>query len=391
MEEFSRYIRAQEQNLFHLLEKLVLQPSYSRNKQDVDKVGRLITDELADLDLSREVYRQDETGNHLLFRTAACEKHSASILLVGHMDTVFPPESGFNWYKQENGKTYGPGVIDMKGGLVSAIFALKALGVCNLLDEIPITLICNSDEEIGSPTSRQLMTDEAEKGLCGLVFECGGLNGEIVTGRKGKGGFTLEVTGQAGHAAFAVGSKASAILEMAHKVIAVEKLNDPTKQLVVNVGTIEGGIGPNTIPEKASIEIDVRYIKKSDGEECEASLKRIAHNCTTVRTSGALLNTGGRKPMEQSERNRLIFDTVAEIAEELTITVKDELRSGVSDANTLAAAGLPVIDGMGPIGDCDHSDREYMISESLPQKTLLAAHSIAELWKRHQDKRLNFA
>ena len=141
-ESLSRYLREHEQNLFHFLDKLVLQPSYSKSKQDVDMAGRLITEELSGLDLCRELYKQDETGDHLLFRTPACKHHPRSILLVGHMDTVFPPGAGFNWYKQENGKTYGPGVIDMKGGLASAIFALKALGTANLLEEIPITLIC---------------------------------------------------------------------------------------------------------------------------------------------------------------------------------------------------------------------------------------------------------
>lgn len=393
MEQLAKYLTGQEQDQFLFLRELVLQPSYSGNKRDVDSAGALITREMSHMPMRPEIVRQDDTGDHLLFRSPACDHYNGSILLVGHMDTVFPPDSGFDNYREENGKVFGPGVIDMKGGLVAAIFALKALHHQGLLDTIPITLLCNSDEEIGSPTSTKLITEEAKKGLFGLVFECGGLSGEIVTGRKGKNGFTLEVSGRAGHAAFSGTEKASAILEMAHKVIAIEKLNDPKRQLVVNVGTINGGLGPNTVPDTASARIDTRFLSQLDGQECADALSRIAKNCCTPGTFGKLIHTGGRDPMEQSEANNKLFRLIEPEAKRLGQKVLAELRSGVSDANTMASAGLPVVDGMGPIGDCDHSDREYMIRDSLPEKTLLAAHVIISGWKQlqHGSPQLSFA
>lgn len=378
--KFKDFLDKNKQDQFRFLQELVLLSSYSNNKIDVDKVGGVITHELASLPMSLETVEQVRTGNHLVFRSPACKEHEGSILLVGHMDTVFPSESEFNWYREEQGKVFGPGVIDMKGGLVVAIFALKALHHQNLLTKIPLTLICNSDEEIGSPTSRDLITKEAKRAIFGLVFECGGVNGEIVTGRKGKSGFTLNVKGRAGHAAFADSTKSSAILELAHKVISIERLNDPNRQLVVNVGTIEGGTGPNTIAENASAKIDTRYLSRLDGDECIAKIRAITDLCIIPETSATLTCTSEREAMVQSVSNQLLFQHIEQIANDLGFSVKAELRSGVSDANTMASAGLPVVDGMGPIGEFDHSDREYMNKESLLLKTLLSTVVIAQAW-----------
>ncbi len=364
--------------MFRFLREIVLQPSFSRDKEDVDAVGLLITRELAGLPMTMETVEQEKLGDHLVFRSPACSKHERSILLVGHMDTVFPRTSGFDWYKDEGTIVRGPGVIDMKGGLVTAIFALKALHKKGLLDEIPITLICNSDEEIGSPSSYELFCNEAQKGIFGLVFECGGLKGEIVTGRKGKSGYTLQVHGKAGHAAFAGKNKPSAILEMAHKIIAIEALNAPARQLVVNIGTIEGGIGPNTVPEFCSVSIDTRFINKQDGSECMKAIQKISDIPTIQKTTATLSLDSGRKPMEPSAANKRLYQHINAIAEKLGAPIAEELRSGVSDANTLGSVGLPVVDGMGPIGAHDHSDREYMVRDSLAQRTVLTTLVLAQ-------------
>jgi glutamate carboxypeptidase len=384
---FGDYLRSQEEDQFRFLRELVLTQSYSRNKAGVDQVGGLIAGELAGLPMSCNCIDQIELGNHLLFRTPACDGNRQQILLTGHMDTVFPPDSGFNWYRQEGERVLGPGVIDMKGGLVVAVFALKALHHCGLLAHIPITFICNSDEEIGSPTSTELISCEAEKSLFGMVFECGGVNGEVVTGRKGKTGYLLDVTGRPGHAAFAGSTKASAILELAHKVIAIEQMNSMDRQLVVNVGTVVGGIGPNTVPEFASAQVDIRYISEADGLHCATKLQQITDNCRIAGTSAVLTVASSRKPMEQSAENAQLFSWVAHEAELLGLPLIPELRSGVSDANTIAAAGTPVIDGLGPIGGCDHSSDEYMIKKSLPERTLLAATALAACWQRCQKGR----
>ena len=198
---------------------------------------------------------------------------------------------------------------------------------------------------------------------------------------KGKTGFSLTVQGKAGHAAFSISEKPSAILELSRKIIEIEKLNNPPKQRVVNVGVVEGGIGANTIPEKAQALIDTRYLTERDGEQCMEALLKIAEQCLVPQTRGILQTTSSRQPMLQSIQNTVLFKQIQQVADDLRISVKQELRSGVSDANVIAATGTPVIDGLGPIGDCDHSDKEYMIKHTLPERTLLATAAILSCWR----------
>lgn len=375
------YVEKSGEEQFGLLEQLVLQQSYSRFKPGVDAVGRRIAVALQEIGMTCEVIRESELGDLLLFRSPAYRFGQPSLLLFGHMDTVYPVESPFNWYKEDGGKSFGPGVIDMKGGLVAAVFTLKALAACGALDSVPITFICNSDEEIGSPASGPLIKREAERGLFSLGFECGGLHGEIVTGRRGKAGYLLVVKGKAGHAAFAGEDKTSAILELAHKIIALERLNDYQRKIVVNVGLIKGGIGPNTVADSASAEIDVRYLEPADAEELAMKIERLATACTVSGTRCDLYKTSSRSPMVQSSINKELFRLICREAVSLGMACREELRSGVSDANIIAAAGIPVVDGMGPIGGCDHSDEEYMIKGSLSARTKLAALSILSCWE----------
>ncbi|HSO20348.1 MAG TPA: M20/M25/M40 family metallo-hydrolase, partial [Desulfosarcina sp.] len=226
------------------MSRLVAINSGSTNKAGVDAVGRAIADALKDCGLSMEVVAETRVGDHLLMRTPCRADAAGQLLLVGHMDTVYPEDTGFTDYREDDTRALGPGVIDMKGGLVAAIYALKALFAVGLLQRIPLAFICNSDEEIGSPRSRSLIMREAGRSACALVLECGGPDGEVVTARKGNLSARLTVNGRAGHAAFAGRDKASAILEMAHKIVAIEALNDPSAGISANAGTVSGGIGP---------------------------------------------------------------------------------------------------------------------------------------------------
>ena len=370
------FLAQEERAMFDHLRALVLEPSPSRHKPGTDAVGALLADSLHPAGMQLEVVPQAEFGDHLIFRSPAAVTGQPAILLFGHMDTVFPLDSPFSGYRDDGKIVSGPGVIDMKGGLVCAVWAIRALAACGLLTEIPLTFVCNSEEEIGSPTSTAVFRDEARRSCAALGFECGGLNGEVVTGRKGRAGYRLTVAGRAGHAAFAGADKASAILELAHKTIALEALNDPERGIVVNVGVIAGGIGPNTVRDHASAEIDTRFLRRDDAEETAARMAAIASHATVAGTAAELLYTGGRPPMEQSGKNTALFEIIRREAKRLGQPCAAELRSGVSDANTIAQSDIPVVDGMGPTGNGDHSDREYMVRRSLPSRTLLAACSI---------------
>jgi len=367
--------------MFRLLREMVLIQSGSYNKKGVDRVVGLIQSVFKNNKVFCHVVKQKTFGNHLIVRSFNKITPLKQVLLVGHMDTVFPEDTTFTWYKEDNKNSYGPGVIDMKGGLVAGIFAIKALEFAGLLEKIPITFLFNSDEEIGSKSSGKLIEDEAIKSAFAFVMEAGGLAGEVVTGRKGIISAKLNIRGKAGHAAFAGKDKASAIAELAHKTIAFESLNDHKRGITVNVGKIKGGIGPNTVPENAMAFIDFRFSSVEDKKYLEGKIKDIVKKQHTPNTSCKVEILTSRPPMNQCTVNRKLFDTVKEVAQNLNLLLKEEFRSGASDANLIAQHNVPVIDGLGPIGGKDHSKHEYMIKESLVQKTALIACSIDKCLK----------
>ncbi len=378
-----RLSRTREQELFDLLRELVDIQSGSRNRAGVNRVGARIRAALADLPLACEQIDGGEFGDHLVFRTrAATATTSRLILICGHMDTVFPEDSDFTTCRQEGDRIIGPGVIDMKGGLVVTMGAVRCLAETGLLDHLPLVLLFNSDEEVGSPSSIPLLRRLARTCCCALVTECGGMAGEVVTGRRGKTGFRLDVHGTAGHAAFAGHAKASAVLELAEKIIRIEACNAPDRGIVVNVGRVEGGIGPNTVAEHGMALIDSRYPDREAGQWLRREITRIAATVIIPGTRCELSITNERPVMEPTAANRELFSLLAEVAASLAMEVREEVRRGVSDANTLAGEGLPVLDGLGPVGEFDHSDREYMRRDSLAARTLLLANFLPLLAAR---------
>ena len=378
------FIKEHGSDMFDLLEKMVLIQSGSHNKKGVDRVSGLIESSFQSNSVSCRLIEQTKFGNHLIVRSLCEDRFDKQILLVGHMDTVFPQDTDFNLFREDSTKCYGPGVIDMKGGLVAGIFALKALDSLGLLKKIPITFIFNSDEEIGSPSSRELIKAEAQKSALAFVLECGGLEGEVVTGRKGNLSLKLNVFGKAGHAAFAGQDKASAILELAYKTIDFESLNDVEKGVTVNVGKVKGGIGPNTVPEHATAHIDFRFVEQKDHNFLKEKISEIAARPKTPHTSASFEIVSQRPPMEQNEANRILFQAVKGVADKLDFPIREEFRNGVSDANIIAEQGIPVLDGLGPAGANDHSKDEYMLKETLFQRASLLACSFVECWQKYQ-------
>ena len=375
------FLEANQTSMFKYLEDIVLIQSGSHNKKGVDKVLQYIRKSFEGMDVSTQVVQQSLLGNHLVVRSNCPPGPSDQILIVGHMDTVFPEDTEFNWYKADDIKCYGPGVVDMKGGLVVGIFAFKALQEIGLLQEIPLVFIFNSDEEIGSRSSLDVIQHEANQSAAAFVLESGGLNGEVVTGRKGALMTEMHVEGQAGHAAFADQGKSSAILEMAHKIIQFEALNDFQKGLTVNVGKVEGGIGPNTVSEFCTAQIDFRYVNPEDFKELESKIIDITSTATVKETCSSIDFISGRPPMQQNQVNKNLYSIAEKTAKQLGMPIKEQFRFGGSDANFIADLGIPVLDGLGPIGAKDHSDEEYMIKESLLQRAILFTCTLLASWE----------
>lgn len=380
-----QFLKAHERDMFMLLKTLVMTPSGSRNKPGIDRVSGAITACLQGNRVKCTWSLQETYGNHLIVRTEAHRPGRKQVLMVGHMDTVFPDESEYEWYREDDTRIFGPGVIDMKGGLVAGIYALKALDSIGLLSTIPLTFVFNSDEEVGSVSSRELIRSEAAASAFALVFECGGAGGGIVTGRKGNASFRIDIRGRAGHAAFAGPHKASAILELAHKIAALEALNNPDRGVTVNVGRVSGGIGANTVADRAEAWVDCRFRQPEDARTVFRRVQEIVDGATVEDTTSSCDMLSQRPAMPATPANKALFGMVKQIADQLGISAVEEYRQGVSDANTIAETGTPVLDGLGPLGEKDHSKDEFMLKPTLLERSILIAATLAEGWRVYGD------
>jgi glutamate carboxypeptidase len=383
LQKLTACLRDQEEAMGDALKRLVLIPSGTYNKAGVDRVCRAVYDLLDPLSLERRILPQETYGDMLIASTTA-GGNDRRILLAGHMDTIFPEDSSFNGWRMDEDHFYGPGVIDMKGGLIVGIFALKALAALGLLKDLPVTWLFNSEEEVGSPVSRSLFRTEAGRAAMAFVLECGGEKGEVVTGRKGRLGLKLTTGGQAGHAARVVEGKKSAILDLARAIIGLEGLNGRFAGVSVNVGQTAGGIVPNSVPEEAWAAVDVRFPSAEGLSFFQSHLDALMER---FRAAGMTLavEVMSRTPfMEATEGNKALCAVIAGEAAKMGIQVESEFRGGVSDANTIAEAGTPVIDGLGPLGAHDHSDREYVNRKSIGQRSALLALSLVAAWRRYE-------
>ncbi len=378
-----RWTLGREPEMLALLARIVEINSHTPNKAGNDAVGAVLAEALRGLGLEVQTVPRAEVGDILVARNAAAlalPDGGRQVLLCGHMDTVFPESGGFTAFRDQGQTVVGPGVIDMKGGLVAGLYALGALRAQGLLDDMPVCFVCNSDEETGSYHSRELIMDQARRSVFALVFECAGPGGETTTGRKGKTTFRIAATGRAGHAGNLAADKPSAVLALAHLTIALEALNDPARGVSVNVGLVSGGVGPNTVAPRAEAVVECRFVRAEDGAALERAVSALAAAPAVSGTGFEVQVVPGRPPMEQSAANRRLLEAVALAGRELGVPVREDFRGGVSDANYIAHVGTPVLDGLGPAGEHDHSPREYMIKATLPRRAALAAVAARRLW-----------
>jgi len=359
-----------------LLESLVRINSHWGNPDGVNRVGALVLDQIPPV-LKRE-FTIDGNGvrHHLL---TGPDANGKAILLVGHLDTVFPPESETTPFAVNDGKIVGPGTADMKGGIVVLVRALNILNDLGLLEQIPLKCLINGDEEVGSPFSSEMVRDLAAGASCGLIFECGGLDNQVVTARRGVIRFNLEATGQARHAGVKEGPKASAIAELARMVLALEGLNDHARGISVNVGTVHGGEANNIVPDLARATFEFRFRDSEAEKEILEKVQYIVGNVTTP-GCGATFETLHRRPcMISVPGSEELVNVLMETAADLGQSVTAEERGGASDGNFLSEMGVPVIDGLGPVGDLDHSPLEYILEESLYERIELTALLLVRL------------
>ena len=306
------------------------------------------------------------------------------LLLIGHMDTVFPDGTvAERSFRVEDGIALGPGVTDMKSGLIGGIHALAALrelggGQWDALPFERITYVANPDEEIGSPSSTPHIREIAAVSDACFVLECARANGDFVSSRKGIADLRLSIHGRAAHAGVEPEKGRSAILAGARIVERVQALNGRWPGVSANVGVFQSGTRPNVVPDLASLEVDIRGVTRAELDAAVAAIHAIAGEPGVPDVSVEIEQMAGWLPMEKLERSGRLADHVIALAARLGFSTMDVGTGGASDANTTSGMGVPSIDGLGPIGGRDHSPDEYLEVDSIvPRTTLLAALLLA--------------
>jgi glutamate carboxypeptidase len=358
------WVRGQRPSMEALLRALVEESSHTLDPRGVDAAGAVLR---AAVPMAGRAVPSARLGSHLFFegRRPAGE---GGVLLVGHHDTVFAREV-FAGYRAEGDVAYGPGVLDMKGGLVVMAFALRALAAVGALERMALTMAVVADEEVGSPESAPRLAEAARGAAVALVFEAGRAGDAIVTRRKGTLAITARATGRAAHAGNAHAQGASAIRAMARFVESAEALTDYGRGVTVNVGTVHGGTSKNTVPAHCVAELDGRFERTADGEDLVARLHGLVSVAWVAGTSVALQGGVARAPLERTEEGARWMRRYAECQRAAGLGDGEApTQGGGSDASTTAAAGVPSIDGLGPRGSGFHTLDERVELDSLVPK-----------------------
>lgn len=374
-----------------LLQRLVELPSHTYARADVEAAARCLDAAAAAIDLrcTRVPDAGEKFADHRVYATPITGE-GPSLALVGHIDTVFPRSLGFLAFRREGDTIRGPGVLDMKSGLTEVLFALRALRAVapDRFAATPLRVVVVSDEEVGSPSSAALYRELAPRLTGALVFEAGRARDTIVTRRKGGGLFTVTVRGKAAHAGNNHAAGVNAIHALALLVDVIEGLTDYERGVTLNVGIIEGGTAKNTVPELARCQIDARFETVADAERVSAALRELARDPfarvphAPERLRGVSVEVSGgvtRPPMEASEASQRLRAAYEPYASACGLQIGEcPLQGGGSDANLLAADGVPCIDGLGPFGKFFHEVEEWSSLDSLRRRTAALAWFLAE-------------
>ncbi|ESP95363.1 MULTISPECIES: M20 family metallopeptidase [Pseudoalteromonas] len=351
--------------------------SHSKNKAGVDRHGEQMVALAEPLGFSLTRYQRELIGDHLLFRSA--RNTGKRVLLLGHLDTVFP-DGSFTEFHEDDNYVYGPGVCDMKGGNWVALNALRQLKQ-QFGQLLNIDWLLVSDEEIGSDDSQALTTKIAKQYDACFVFEAAGKSHELVVARKGIATYHITVTGKPAHAGNHYRDGIDANFAMANMLLEMTSLTDLKAGSTVNVGKVQGGIGANTISGKATLQVEARFTNQAEQQRL---LEGIENICMAIEITGVEVDIQGglqRGVMAPTSAQQALLEQINEIlGEEQPI----EHRGGVSDANTAAATGTPTLDGFGPYGDGDHTRNERALKRSFELRIAQMTAILSQLCYRTQ-------
>lgn len=367
------FLRDHLSEMTALLVQLVEMESPSDCKSLLDQLATFLAEQLCAVGAQVETLAQSKAGNHVRARWDGDE---GGVLLLCHMDTVW--EAGTlaqRPVRVDDGRLYGPGAFDMKGGIVNALWAIRALRELNVFPNRRVTLLITSDEEIGSRTSRPIIEAEAVSHDAVFVLEpAQPPNAALKTWRKGVGVYRVSITGRSAHAGVDHEKGINAIEELAHQILAIQRFTDYAAGTTVNVGVVDGGTRSNVVPERATARIDVRVMNAAEAERIDEKMRGLKPylNGTKIQVSGGV----NRPPMNRTPEIASLFGQAEVLAVGMGLHIAEAGSGGGSDGNFTAALGVPTLDGLGVVGDGGHASHEHVVLASMPERAALLAAMI---------------
>jgi glutamate carboxypeptidase len=371
------YCRSELRPMLKCLRQAVEIESPSNSKPAVDRLARFFAAKLKLCGGRVYLLEHPIAGSAVSAEFWASTSREKTILLLAHLDTVWEHGTLAHMpFRLRGGCAFGPGILDMKAGMIIGLWAIRALRALKISPTGPVHFFLNSDEEVSSIAFREAMAAEARQARAALVLEPAAAGGALKTARKGVGEFKITVHGRSAHAGTNPGAGVNAILELTRQVITVQSLARPRQGLTLNVGRIEGGTRSNVVPERATAWIDVRIPRQRD----QAEIERRIHNLKPYDPGTRLEIEGGinRPPMER-EMAADLYRKARKLGQEMGMELSEASTGGASDGNFTAALGVPTLDGLGAVGDGAHARHEHIIVTELPRRAALLAGLLATL------------
>ena len=347
-------------------------------KPGVDRVGAYLRERFTAFGFSTHFDKQAQYGDHMVATHTGQNPNGLRILLIGHIDTVLPDGEAERrpfTISRSNGHRIatGPGVLDMKSGVLIGMYGLRLLIEAQAANYASVTFICNSDEEIGSPSSRPLIRELAGQSDAVLVLEPGRAEGTVVSSRRGCGQYRVEVHGLSAHAGVEPQRGRNAILELSYQVQKMQALNGTIPGTTLSVGIIRGGERTNVVPDYAYFDMDVRASDQASLNALETAMRQVTLQNRLQGTSITLSGSMLCQPFERNKINERLVKLVKAAGSELGLKIQDVGSGGASDANTTSAMGIPTLDGLGAGGGLAHNPGEYIELDYLPTRIALVA------------------
>ncbi len=372
------YFRELQTDILEFMRWLVEQESMTRHAEATARIAEGLGDRLAADGAKVDLLRDPRWGATLRARFG-CEGDRESsdkqLLVIGHLDTVWPIGTlSERPFRIEDDRAYGPGIFDMKAGVTTAVFAMRALRDLARPTKRSVTLLMTCDEETGSPFSREVVEEEGRRSIAALVLEPPIPGGIVKTGRKGVGEFELIVRGRPAHAGNDPRAGISAITELAHQVMAINAMVDYSRGTTLNVGVVRGGVLSNVIAAEARAQIDMRFTTIEEGQRIIAAMQQLRPVL-----EGARLEVNGginRPPLVRTAEIGALFEHARQLASEIGFELREGSVGGGSDGNFVAALGVPVLDGLGVDGAGAHAEHEHIIISDIPRRAALLTRLI---------------